>query len=233
MLISDDKLLILTERVVKRYIVKGSIPKKDEEDFKMQMVEKFLIKKCVIEKKFLGKSTVNTYCTAVLNNMCCELIRKDFNYLKIKFVDIPDKISAKYYTSKNIIIYDEINYLNKIFSVFNYDKAKIIIALSYYYQIDIDKNMISDYLTINRCNNNFELSDNYNLNKGQTFLNLSSFFCKVENKNFKADAVRIWLNKKIIAIIKLLNSPFNRANYDKESFQILFELYIAKQSNNY
>ena len=47
----------------------------------------------------------------------------------------------------------------------------------------------------------------------------------------KADAVRMWLNKTIETIITRLNGPFNRANYTKETFHQLFEIYYIENNN--
>ena len=80
MLVTESNLLLLAEKVVKRYVSKGVVPQRELEDTQMQMVEKFLLKQDKIEERFSGKSNVTTYCIAVLNNMCCEIIRKDLKH---------------------------------------------------------------------------------------------------------------------------------------------------------
>jgi hypothetical protein len=52
-----------------------------------------------------------------------------------------------------------------------------------------------------------------------------------EHKSVKPDAVRMWLNKTMDKIIDQLNSPFQRANYDRDSLRTLFEHYYLSNGS--
>lgn len=232
MLISESKLLQLTEKVVNRYVNKGVIPKRERDDTQMFIVEKFLQKHAKIQDSFSGKSNITTYCISVLNNMCCEVIRKELKHWKNELDEIPENLNfSEIDTQKITILHDEIKYLEKILLLFDTEKSKVNIALCYYYQLVINLKDLNHYFNVfNKKNINRLISGNNDLSKGEIFNNLTNFINLVENKNLKSDAVRMWLTKTITIIINRLNGPFKRANYDKESFQILFELYHSKRN---
>jgi len=232
MLITESKLLLLAEKVVVRYINKGVIPSREKEDTQMFIVEKFLQKQSQIQKKFLGKANITTYCISVLNNMCCEVIRKELKHWKNELNEIPDIFkSNSEVTSQKAVIQDEINYLDKIFLLFDAEKPKVNIILSYYYHLNVKQKDINEYIKVhNNKNVKPKLVLGENLNKGEIFSNLADFICKVENKNIKPDAVRMWYIKITNTIIDRLNGSFNRAYYDRDSFQVLYELYTAQRS---
>jgi len=233
MLLNESKLLILADKVVNRYINKGVIPSREKEDTQMLIVEKFILKQEIIQKNYSEKSNITTYCISVLNNMCCEIIRKDLKYWKNELEEIPEKQENHgLNTMKNIIIQDEIKYLDKILNLFGSEKHKIRLALCYYYMIQIQKQDIINYAKNSNATIK-ELNPNTKINKSEKLNNLAIFVNSVENKNIKPDAIRMWLNKIINIIIDRLNSPFNRANYNKESFLILYELYILPGKNNF
>ena len=232
MLITEGNLLLLAEKVVIRYVNKGIIPSREKEDTQMFIVEKFLRKQSQIHKNFLGKANVTTYCISVLNNMCCEVIRKELKHWKNELNEISDIfVSNKESASQKTVIQDEINYLDKIFQLFDAEKPKVNIVLSYYYHLNVQQTDINEYIKVhNNKNAKPKLVIGGNLNKGEIFNNLADFICIVENKNIKPDAVRMWYIKITNTIINRLNGSFNRAYYDRDSFQVLYELYNAQRS---
>ena len=226
-LVSDGDLLQFSERVVNRFIANKHIPRREKEDVQMAIVERFLIKKEKITNSFQGKSKASTYCIAVLNRMCLETIRKEIKHWNLsedKYIEIREDKGLD--SIDSLIITDEIRFLNNILELFCDDKAKIILFLAYYYQLNISTEIISNYDN-NYINHNLLELFKYpeNITKGIIFENLAETANIVENRNNKNDAIRIWLNKIINSIINKLNSPFQRANYTKESLEVLFEYY--------
>lgn len=230
MLLSESKLLDLAKRVVNRYVNKGVIPLRELEDTQMSIVERFLQKQQKIQENYSGKANINTYCISVLNNMCCEVIRKELKHWKNELDEIPESSEKNAHSaSKNTLIQDEIKYLDKILQLFNSEKAKVNIALCYYYQFDIHLKDLIEYAG----NSNIKIPEfNFEekINKGDILKDLAALISTIEKKVNKPDAVRMWLTKTINTIICRLNSPFNRANYNKESFQILYEMYNAQRN---
>lgn len=227
--IDDDEILLLATKVVDRYASKGSIPQREKEDVVMSMVEKFIIKQKYIQDNFQGKAKFSTYCISVLNNMCCEIIRRD-----MKSWNIQEKEDYQIEESSNInsldklAISDEINYLHKIILLFGDETPKIRLFLAYYLCLNIlesdFKNYDKDYI---KHNIKEILSINNKCSKGEIFKNLSEVVNIVENKDTKADAVRMWLNKTRNTIIERLNINSDNTHYDAETLHILFEYYYT------
>jgi hypothetical protein len=229
--ISDEHLLKLTDLVVNRYVASGTIPVKEKEDVKMSIIEKFLQKKQVIQDSFSGKAKVSTYCMAILNRMCCEVIRKEIKFWKEYSIDQLDKEIVDYKnTSAHLLIQDEIKLLQRILQLFENGPNKIRLFLAYFYQLPILKKDVSAY-DINYFEHKLWdiFSDSTLKNKSGIFENLAIAVQKAEQKQIKADAVRMWLNKSIQYMLNRLNGPFNRANYTAESLQILFEYYYTQR----
>ena len=229
-LISDNQLLELAQKVVQRYVASGSIPDKEQEDIQMGIVEKFLQKHDHIQKAFSGKAKASTYCVAILNKMCCEFIRKEVKQWKQQPTEQIEQGQTSHRNSlEQLVINDEIRLLNKIISLFNDERYKVRLFMAYFYQLIIAELDIECYDRNYKKNNLNQLFRQIDLkNKGEIYENLAIAVQKSENKKVKSDAVRMWLNKTIDKIIVRLNGPFNRANYDKESTQILFEFYYTK-----
>lgn len=227
MLLSDIELLQLAEKVVKRYVYSGAVPYTEFDDFKMGIVEKFLQKQDRIEAQFSGRASIKTYCIAVLNRMCCEIIRKEVKHwrkepeLNERHAPTEANISSNY-----TVIHDETLLLDKCITLFDTEQHKIRLFLSYYYQLPLHPSDMKAYAGRRQQSQVKKwLTYQHKISKGERFVNLAKVVNLIEKKSVHADAVRIWLNKSIQRIITRLNGPHRRANYDKDTFHILFEYY--------
>ncbi len=228
--ISSEEVMHFSQKVVKRYVNKGSIPRREEEDITMWVVEKFLIKKEKIINSFKGQSLFSTYCISVLNRMCCEVIRKEVKHWNLS--DNQHENFSSYDTVNSddlLLIKEEIALLNKIIMFLGSERHKTKLFFAYYYRLLILREDISNYdiKYLEHKLNEIFLSEN-NLSKGQIFINLAEVHNRVENKEIKPDAVRMWLNKTRNIIISRLNRNTGKANYDTDSFQALFEYYYVE-----
>ncbi|MDA3890300.1 MAG: hypothetical protein PF517_01400 [Salinivirgaceae bacterium] len=222
-LISDTDLLLLSDKVVARYASAGTIPEKDKKDVKMAIVEKFLLKHDTIKKAFTGKAKVSTYCIAILNRMCCEIIRKELKHWKNSNEELQDVQDNSISDADKFTIKDEVNLLHRILLLFGDEQIKLRLFLAYFYGLTIQNIDIENYSLNENVDSIFK--ETGIKNKGEIFVQLAKVVNNAEQKELKADAIRMWLNKCIAKIILRLNSPFNRANYDKDTLQILFEYY--------
>ena len=229
-LISDKQLLNLAQKVVRRYVTNGSIPLKEMEDIQMGIVERFLLKHDHIKKAYIGKANVTTYCVAVLNKMCCEHIRKEVKQWKQQPTEHMELGQTSHTnTMTRLVIDDESRLLKKIICLFGHERYKVRLFMAYFYQLVIAELDIQYYDKNYIKNNLKELFEKIDLkNKGEIYKILSMAVQRAEQKELKPDAVRAWLNKTIDKVVVRLNGPFNRAYYDKDSTQILFEFYYTK-----
>lgn len=228
--ISDQELLSLAHKIVSRYVSLGSIPMRELEDTQMAIVEHFIIKSETIYSAFTGKSKLTTYIIAVLNRMCCEVIRKNLRHWhhtsdEALLMMEGSETSA----SEKLLIRDEMNLLERILSLYTNEKSKIRVFMAYYLQLPVNSKDVKQYSPHNFQKLAAILTQSAD-NKGDTFYVLAQAVNLAESKEVKSDAVRMWLNKTTDCIINRLNGPFNRTNYDKESFQVLFEYYYMEKN---
>ena len=226
-LISETDLLDYADKVVSRYVYYGTIPEREKEDVKMSVVERFWEKKDRIAAGYSGKAKISTYCIAVLNRMCCEVIRRELMYWKSRSEEyIKEGRSSMLSSSEQLLIKDEARLLDKIIRLLPDERFKILVYLSYYFYLKPNKQHITEYAEKCKEKDILKLLDPGSIqSKSYLFDNLAKVMNACESKSVKADAVRMWLNKTMDKIIEQLNGPFNRANYDKESLRTLFEHY--------
>lgn len=225
--IDEKELISLSSRVVNSYISRGSIPKREREDVQMAIIEKFLNKQDKISERFEGNSKKQTYCIAILNRMCCEIIRKEIKFWNLVASEPLEIFTADQKdTSFTTVVKDEMHFLNNILVMMGNLTPKVRICISFYFQLEPftrDISIYSNHLPKEQISALIQLDKE--LSKGEIFHRLSEMTNLVEEKELKADAIRMWLNKQIVHIISRLNGPYFRTHYDKDSFQILFEYY--------
>lgn len=227
-----DQLLNLTDRVVKCYT--HIIPKEEREDIKMDIIEKYLNKEEKICNNFKGDSQITTYVLAILNRICCSAIRKESKRWDLIYCTdfCPTNINTtRSETEDSVLIKDEINYLQRILLLLN-DNSKTVTFLAFYYNLEAKTIFTSKYLKkLQKSKLVKLLNPKEDRSKADRFIILAQITNKVEGKNIQADAVRIWLNKEITKIVNRLNGSTKRANYNKDSFQVLFEKYYSSIDN--
>lgn len=226
-IIQTDDLIQIAHTVVGKYVARGAIPVRDKEDVAMNIVEKFLSGEDKINKAYKGDAKVSTYCIAIANRMCCEIIRKDYRQWQQVQPDSDDitynKGTSYYETEKNAVINSELKRLQYILDYFNEEKSKTIVFLKFIMGITIKKEEVQALSQ----KQHFELFNEFQRNKDAAlsvrYNKLAEIVKQHEGSNVKGDAVRMWLNKKIDTIISRLNAN-GFSQYDRESVGILFEM---------
>jgi hypothetical protein len=229
-LVSEAELLELSSRVVKRYLHSGTIPEREREDVEMEIVEKYLSSKKKIESAFKGNSKPHTYIISVLSRMCVEVIRRNIKRWDINITDhIDNSMDYSNSTDNKFIIQEEVKNLSRIIGMFGEEAPKIRLFLALYYRLPISKIDYINFLGLQNYSE-FEILSNdivVNLNKGEVFKYMTSLINKTEDKDVKPDALRMWLNKTIEAIINRLSPTDGLSVHSKESLAILFEYWYV------
>ena len=233
MIIHEEELLKLAEKVVKRYIIMGSIPLYEHEDFTMSIVEKFLQKKKKIEANYLGKANKQTYIIAILNRMCCELIRKEIKH----WGNLPElqanneKLSIEQ-TTQHIFIRDELQLLARTLILFGQEQYKIKVFLAFFFRLPVNSDDLKQYALKYNDYVNEIFKSNKTKPKAELYTIMALVIEIVEQKSIKPDAVRMWLMKRLNQIIVRLNGSETSkiARYDKESVENLFEQYCMEET---
>jgi len=227
-ILSENELLNLSEIIVKHYAY--AIPPNEIEDVRMSIVEKYLAQEDKINRHFHGQSKKSTYAYAILNRMCCSILRKEKKHWQKQHTYHEDLISTgPHKTTEQFIIEDEIQHLRKHLIMLN-NQFKSVIFIAFYYVLSAKEHFVKVYDKSYKKHGLLSLLDPDSVHsKSEIFNNLAKVQNKVELKTVKADAVRMWLNKNIKHLIQRMNGPFGRANYEQDSFRILFEYYYDKE----
>ncbi len=226
--LSIDQVTTLVRKVVSHYVGSSVIPLREKEDVIMAVLEKFFNNRKKIDEAFEGKSKITTYYTAIFNRMCCEVIRKEQKYWYIVndccaengTVVGPTGVID---TEKNLAIKDELKRLSDVLKSFKEQEAKFTLFARYYFSLPVTS------IDINRYSDQY--SDEIDIiingyppgNKADVFNRLAKIVALAEGKKVKGDAVRMWLSKKLQAILCMINRN-GVSNHTPESLQILMEL---------
>lgn len=226
--ISMDQIFEIANKVVSRYIFRSIIPLREKEDVVMSVVEKFIKGRTRIEESFEGKAKATTYIIAILNRMCCEIIRKESKHWYSIEEGEGDKLTNSnatlpIETEKKFAISNEILRFNNAMLFFDKELAKTKVFLKYLFELPCDLTEIESYAGIKANQVRVLLDSGDNISKGNKFNTLSKVVNFVEGKDVKGDAVRMWLNKQIDTILNRLNRN-GVSNHNKESLALLLEI---------
>lgn len=226
--LSKDDIVPLACKVVDRYVYKRVIPEREREDAQMSVAEKFLLKYDQIKSTYSGKASVNTYCVAVMNRMCCEVIRKEVKNWNVLSDDETESTAHDISSADRTVILDEVNLLKSVLLMFDDEHVKLKLFMAYYYQLKLVMQDMADY-DVDYIEHRLPalLAVKLGIDKTQIFKNLSRAVWLAEHKEHKRDAIRMWLNKRMHQIIVRLNGDCKRAGYDKETLRLLYEFYYV------
>ena len=214
-------------------LVRNAIPYREKEDTEQELMRKYLEKQEKIETAFLGNSEPDTYLTAVLYRMCCEIIRSDVkSWDQVKHYDPTDYFAKRVSASSienQMVIRNEAHFLKNIILLFADESARIILFLKVLYGISIDDEDLRAY-DANYLTNKLDvlLKENTVTKKQDAYALLQEVVKRAERKSTGGDAIRIWLNKRTDQMINRLNGTMQRSNYDRKTFRILFDYTFSK-----
>lgn len=222
-------ILRLCKLVVSKYSARGVIPGNACEDVEMAVMEKFLIQRSKIDGAFEGRSGLSTYYSAVINKMCCEVIRKESKHwysLNEASEEIScDAVTDVYETEKHVVFKGEQIRLKTALRLFCDGGAKATLFLKFFFDIPPTDTDIAFYSEIHKDFISDTLHYYKDSGKGEKFRCLAEIVNRVEGKSIEGDAVRMWLQKQIDIVLLRLNQN-GMANHTLETLKILFEMAV-------
>jgi RNA polymerase sigma factor (sigma-70 family) len=223
--------------IINKYIKSGYINFAYKDDLKQDVNEELILKIPKIVVQYNSKYSLSTYISAIIRNICLEKIRKIQTFAKKAETELViDQIT---YNSApgNLAITDELERLKLILMLFGKQKAKLELCLKLVFRVPVNEEDIYNYMVnsslgdlqdkITILNNEHSLTDN------QLYNIITDIFNEQENKSNHPDAIRKWIKFKIDEVIYLMNGNPKRAQYDKESFKHLVELFYNKKDEKY
>jgi DNA-directed RNA polymerase specialized sigma24 family protein len=219
-----DAVLALCRLVVGRYVTRNVIPDRDAQDVEMAVIEKYLMKKDKIMQAFGGRSSLRTYLIAVLNRMCCEIIRSDSrHWYSVRSEEhVGLEVCDDNYTDTSLLIRSEVKQLEQLLRNMKSDGAKTQLMACYYYHLPIKAEDIESWAPGSSEKIIGLLQRDDKTSKGELFVRLALAVNHVENKNIKPDAVRMWFNKQMNILLQGLNGN-KMACHTRETLVLLIE----------
>jgi len=222
--LSVEQVMVLAEKVTGRYVVRGVIPERESDDVSAAMVEKFLQKKDQILQTFSGRASLNTYLIAVLNRMCCEVIRRESrHWYSVNESDAQSVVEKGYnHTDIDTLINSEVTRLAALLSKLGSEGYKIVLMVRFFYHLGIMYDDICNWNTVHSVELSAMFQRNADTSKGELFAAMAAAVNLAEGKSVKPDAVRMWFNKKTEWLLKGLNQA-DSARHTRETLVLLFE----------
>lgn len=219
-----EQVMELARKVTGRYVVRGAIPEREADDVSAAMLEKFLLKKDQILQSFLGRASLNTYLTAVLNRMCCEVIRSENrHWYAVSEAETPAATEKGYHHADiDTLVNSEVAHLLVLLSVLGAEKYKIVLMARFYYHLGITSDDVNAWMPGHADELLPLFRRNPGTPKGELFAAMAAAVNHAERKNVKPDAVRMWLNKQMEWLLNGLNRD-HLAGHTRETLVLLFE----------
>ncbi|OJJ14283.1 hypothetical protein BKI52_43140 [marine bacterium AO1-C] len=238
--ITHKSISEVIEKTVYKFVSKGGIYGQTTEDIISEVTLIILEKKLdYIVKNYNPKfSTVKGYLSKVVFNLCIELLRKQQNkpVFKNSLDDIQEVSLEQDYGSVNPeasfiaqeIIDSELDRLRNYLRIFAKYKAKFVLLLKLFCRIPLKAEDFQHYaanLTPDEWAFYYEtFSNDYSsYSDKEVYQLISPLVNKVENKKNSPDALRKWINAKVLTLKESM-SQNTQYQYDTESFKNLIRL---------
>ncbi len=220
--------------IVNKFVSTGGIPLSDKNEFIQIVNERLLLSSEIISKQYKGISLLKTYFSTIIRNICLEEINKRKRHI---FSELETSnhisLSEDNNAEKEFYLNDEFDRLSKILVMFNTKMFKLILCLKVIYRLPIVVDDLKNYcskLKVNEINKLIEAVDPVKIiPEFELFQILAPYINRCDENINQADTLRRWTKRKIDEIIETINGNPPRANYDKETIQILFEKYFSKK----
>ena len=135
---SDQKVLKITDIILKKFVKKRGIDYGSFEDFRQEVLEKFYSKKTAIIDSYSGKAKPETYLSAVIYRMVLGVIRSDKNFKKYQSDINPAEYDMQTENvrtpEENLVIKNEKLYLKALLKTLP-ESDKTVLFLKAYFRI--------------------------------------------------------------------------------------------------
>jgi len=236
---SDPKALIvkyqcIIEIIISKFINSGSIILSDKEEFIQIINERLLLSSEKIKNQYKGISLLKTYFSTIIRNICLEEINKRNRYSFTDIESIQQVNTSNNFENEEFYINDEFDRFSKILNMYHTKVSKLELCIKVIYRLRIRITDFTKYClkfkTIKIKSLIEAVNPVKNIPEYELYQILTPYINKCDSQINKPDALRRWLKRKMDEIVELMNGNPPRANYDKETLQILVEKYYTKKS---
>ena len=219
--------------IVSKFISSGSINLSDKDEFIQIINERLLMSSERIKNQYKGISLLKTYFSTIIKNICIEELnkRKRYNFSELETLNYANL--SENTINEDTYLNNEFDRLSKILDMYNIKISKLVLCLKIIYRLPLTVTDFTKYCIKLKADIINNLIDEVNPTKiipeFELFQILTPYINKCDNQVNQPDALRRWVKRKIDEIIDLMNGNPPRANYDKETIQILIEKYYLKK----
>lgn len=217
--------------IVRVFMKSGYFRGEEKEEIVQCINEKLLERMGKIRMQYNGISRLRTYFSAVIRNLCLEMIRKGRNQYIQQLLEEQDH-SLSYTPDQlgNLIIQQEMERLGFIMKMYHEEQERIEMFFLAMFQFPLPAMLFRRHFpppyppelreTVKVLLKGRIRSDR------QVFRFLSVMVNHFQNKRNTSDALRKWMKTREEEILKLLNGDPPRACHDHETLMILLERYL-------
>jgi len=223
LILNSQKLI---DSIINQFIRGGHFRFEELCEVKQQVNEELLNRIYKIRNQFQGKSLLRTYLSAIIRNVCNDILRKKvrIHYIQLNESPVNQSITEIIY---NLVLEEEMDRLQKAIRLYYKQSWKLLLCLKLRFKVPFS---YEDFKNVN--NNITQIEFNWFVQKVSPYQDnpdtvilsaLTEILNKCENKNNTPDALRKWIKLKINELIEILNGDPPTSHYNEETLQILFE----------
>ncbi|MBZ0242972.1 MAG: hypothetical protein K8F24_07145 [Bacteroidales bacterium] len=236
-MLETDFLSHTVRKTVLRYISRKAIPARELEDVEMSVIEKFINQKQQIVTNFEGKAQASTYCTAIINRMCCEVIRKEWKHWQAVENSMSGAEAGFYSvsdsrTDHSILIRLELERLKAALKTLERSAPSAELLLLFHFELKPAAHFLEEWAGKHATQIKSAVERLAVSNKTVRYQIIAAMLSTVEGKNIKPDALRMRIYKYMDSLIDMLNRN-EQSRHTRETLKLLFEMSLQyPESNN-
>lgn len=218
--------------IVRKYQQLGYVAMRESEDM-VQEVNHCLVERIgKIKEQYNGTSSLRTYFSVIIKNICREEFRKN---PKVEEPQTPDyhKLEGSVEPIDVFLIHQEYQRFEKVLKLMFNDRPRYYIMLRYILDLIISSGHILEEFPGVKEDSLAEvvvlLNNQDEITKKEKFEKLSGVFEVLEGCYTSPDSLRKWFASRLKECLALMNGNPPRSAYSLESIQILIEKHEEKK----
>jgi len=234
-LLETDFLSQAVRKTVFRYVSRKAIPARELEDVEMTVIEKFINQKQQIVANFEGKSQASTYCIAIVNRMCCEVIRKEWKHwqsvdnqsydINLGFHPLADN-----QPDHALLINLELERLQFALNKLQQSVPSAEPLLMFHFELELQQSALKNWAGSKLDQLKIPLEKLSGASKTTRYQIIAAMLSIVEDKKIKPDALRMRIYKYMDMLIADLNQN-DQSEHTRETLKLLFEIRLQHSEN--
>ena len=219
--------------IVRSYQSKGYVSAMESDDLVQEINKELLGRIDKISLQYNGKSSLRTYFSVIIRNICRELFRKNNRVEESGDPEYQKNISEPN-PHDRIVINQEYERFEKVMKLMLKDRVRFNLMLRFILDLRVRPDDIRQFIGYSDDKEDYLLRDLNNssgLSKRELFERLSDNLNILENRLTSPDSLRKWFKSRSSEFLDLMNGTPKRSSYSLESIQLLVEIREEKKKD--